>query len=154
MVPDNHEFWMRKALALAERAASQGEVPVGAILVKDNQLIAEGWNQPIQCRDPSAHAEIQVLRNAGQVLENYRLLDTTLYVTLEPCSMCAGAMVHSRIKQLVFGAYDPKTGAAGSAISLIQSPIHNHGIEVTGGVLEAECSQILQAFFRHRRNLK
>lgn len=142
---------MQQALELAARAEAEGEVPVGAVIVKDNQLIAEGWNHPIQSNDPSAHAEMMVMRAAGQILNNYRLIDTTLYVTLEPCAMCVGAMVHARIKRLVFGAYDPKTGAAGSALALIQSDVHNHRIEVTAGVMEAECRDSLQAFFRDRR---
>ena len=143
--------WMQLALQLAARAEAEGEVPVGAVIVKDNQLIAEGWNHPIQSHDPSAHAEMMAMRAAGQILHNYRLIDTTLYVTLEPCSMCVGAMVHARIKRLVFGAYDAKTGAAGSALSLIQSAVHNHTIEVTGGVMEDQCRHSLQSFFRNRR---
>ena len=145
------EYWMQKALELARKAQAEDEVPVGAIIVKDNQLIAEAWNQPIQSHDPSAHAEINAIRKAGQVLNNYRLIDTTLYVTLEPCSMCVGAMIHARIKRLVFGAYDPKTGAAGSAIELIQSDKHNHRVEVVAGVMEKECREVLQAFFRKKR---
>lgn len=143
--------WMQLALQLAARAEAEGEVPVGAVIVKDNQLIAEGWNHPIQSHDPSAHAEMMAMRAAGQILHNYRLIDTTLYVTLEPCSMCVGAMVHARIKRLVFGAYDAKTGAAGSALALIQSAVHNHSIEVTGGVMEDQCRLSLQSFFRNRR---
>ena len=142
---------MQQALELAARAEAEGEVPVGAVIVKDNQLIAEGWNHPIRSNDPSAHAEMMAMRAAGQILNNYRLMDTTLYVSLEPCAMCVGAMVHARIKRLVFGAYDPKTGAAGSALALIQSDVHNHRIEVTAGVMEAECRDSLQAFFRNRR---
>jgi len=146
------QYWMQKALELARKAEAEDEVPVGAILVKDNQLIAEAWNQPIQSNDPSAHAEINVMRKAGQLLNNYRLIDTTLYVTLEPCSMCVGAMIHARIKRLVFGAYDPKTGAAGSAIELIQSDKHNHHVELVSGVMEEECREVLQAFFRKKRS--
>jgi len=148
------EYWMQKALELARKAEAEDEVPVGAILVKDNQLIAEAWNQPIQSNDPSAHAEINVMRKAGQLLNNYRLIDTTLYVTLEPCSMCVGAIIHARIKRLVFGAYDPKTGAAGSAIELIQSDKHNHRVELVPGVMEEECREVLQAFFRKKRSSK
>jgi len=146
------EYWMQQALMLAQQAEQQDEVPVGAVIVKDNQLIAEGWNQPIQNNDPSAHAELTAMRNAGQVLSNYRLTDTTLYVTLEPCSMCVGAMIHSRVKRLVFGAYDMRTGATGSAINLIGESFHNHKVEVQGGVLENECREILQSFFKKRRN--
>jgi len=147
------EYWMQKAIQLARKAEAEDEVPVGAVIVKDNQLIAEGWNRLIQSHDPSSHAEIVAIRNAGQVLNNYRLIDTTLYVTLEPCSMCVGAMVHARVKRLVFGAFDVKTGAAGSAIELIQSEKHNHQIEFIGGVLEPDCRNMLQAFFRKKRSL-
>lgn len=146
------EYWMQKALEQARKAASDDEVPVGAVIVKDNQLIAEGWNHPIQAHDPSAHAEMMAMRKAGQFLNNYRLIDTTLYVTLEPCSMCVGAMIHARIKRVVFGAYDPKTGAAGSVFELLQSDKHNHKVEVTAGVLEEDCRIILQNFFRNKRN--
>jgi len=146
------EYWMQQALMLAQKAEQQDEVPVGAVIVKDNQLIAEGWNQPIQSNDPSAHAELTAMRNAGQALSNYRLTDTTLYVTLEPCSMCVGAMIHSRVKRLVFGAYDMRTGATGSAINLIGESFHNHKVEVQGGVLENECREILQSFFKKRRS--
>lgn len=145
------EHWMQQALLLADKAELQDEVPVGAIIVKDNQLIAEAWNQSIQNHDPSAHAEIQVIRKAGQVLSNYRLTDTTLYVTLEPCSMCVGAMVHARIRRVVFGAYDAKTGACGSAINLVEAQHHNHKVEVSGGVLENECREQLQTFFKRKR---
>jgi len=145
------EYWMKKALELARKAQAEDEVPVGAIIVKDNQLIAEGYNQPIKSNDPSAHAEMIAMSNAGQVLNNYRLIDTTLYVTLEPCSMCAGAMIHARVKRLVFGAFDAKTGAAGSAIDLISHDAHNHKIEVTGGVMEEKCRIVLQGFFRGKR---
>ncbi|MDH5485567.1 MAG: tRNA adenosine(34) deaminase TadA [Gammaproteobacteria bacterium] len=145
------DYWMQQALALARKAEAEDEVPVGAVIVMDNQLVAGGYNQPIQKHDPSAHAEMAALRNAGQALNNYRLTNTTLYVTLEPCSMCVGAMIHARVKRLVFGAPDPKTGATGSAINLIDAALHNHKIEVQGGVLEVECRQLLQAFFRKRR---
>jgi len=145
------EYWMQQALMLAQKAELQDEVPVGAVIVKDNKLIAEGWNQPIQNNDPSAHAELTAMRNAGQALNNYRLTDTTLYVTLEPCSMCVGAMIHARVDRLVFGAYDMRTGATGSAINLIGDAIHNHQVAVQGGVMEEECKIILQSFFRRRR---
>ena len=145
------EYWMQKALELARKAELQDEVPVGAIIVKDNQIISEGWNQPIQNHDPSAHAEMQAIRNAGHSLQNYRLIDTTLYVTLEPCSMCVGAMIHARVKRLVFGAYDVKTGAAGSALGLISDAVHNHKVEVLGGVLEKDCREMLQQFFKKKR---
>ena len=148
------EHWMQQAIELARKAASEDEVPVGAVLVKDKQLVAVGWNQPIQSNDPSAHAEMMAMRNAGQILQNYRLIDTTLYVTLEPCSMCVGAMIHARVKRLVFGAFDNKTGAAGSAINLIHDPVHNHKLEVVGGLLEGECKQLLQDFFKNKRKKK
>lgn len=142
---------MQHALSLARKAADVDEVPVGAVIVKDDQLIAEGWNHPIQLHDPSAHAEMIALRRAGEALNNYRLLDTTLYVTLEPCVMCVGAMIHARVGRVVFGAWDPKTGAAGSMFNLLQSEKHNHKIEVTGGVLEAQCRDVLQEFFKRKR---
>ncbi len=142
---------MQHALSLAKQAQEQGEVPVGAVLVKDNKVIAEAWNQPIAHHDPSAHAEIACLRKAGQLLENYRLPDTTLYVTLEPCSMCAGAMIHARVARVVFGAYDPKTGAAGSVFDVLTNARHNHTIEVTAGVLAEKCGDVLRDFFRERR---
>ena len=123
------EYWMRRALEFARKAAEADEVPVGAVIVKDNHLIAEGWNHPIQLHDPSAHAEMIALRRAGEVLNNYRLLDTTLYVTLEPCVMCVGAMIHARVKRVVYGARDTKTGAAGSMFDLLQSEKHNHKID-------------------------
>jgi len=150
MNPDD-QHWMEQALQLASKAEQQGEVPVGAVIVKDNQLIAEGWNQPIQAHDPSAHAEMMAIRSAGQVLNNYRLPGTTLYVTLEPCPMCVGAIIHARIQRLVFGAYDPKTGAAGSVFQLLDAPQHNHQVACRGGVLEDACSEQLRNFFRHRR---
>ncbi|WP_417762120.1 tRNA adenosine(34) deaminase TadA [Shewanella sp.] len=145
------EQWMRHALKLAEHAEAAGEVPVGAVLVKDNQVIAEGWNLPITDNDPTAHAEIRCLQQAGKALQNYRLLDTTLYVTLEPCAMCAGAMVHSRIGRVVFGAFDTKTGAAGSVIDLLQQPQFNHQVQVTSGVLAEACAYQLSSFFKRRR---
>ena len=145
------EYWMRHALTLAQRAWQEGEVPVGAVLVHDNQVIGEGWNRPIGHHDPTAHAEIMAIRQGGQVLQNYRLLDTTLYVTLEPCVMCAGAMVHSRIGRLVFGARDAKTGASGSLLDVLGHPGMNHQVVVSEGTLAAECSAMLSAFFRERR---
>lgn len=144
-------FWMRHALSLAQRAALEGEVPVGAVLVQDDVLIAEGWNQPILSHDPTAHAEIVALRAAAETLNNYRLPGTTLYVTLEPCVMCAGAIVHARVKRVVFGAPDPKTGAAGSVFDVLVSDRHNHRVQVTGGVLAEECGRLLTEFFRARR---
>lgn len=145
------EYWMRRAIDLAMQAQARGEIPVGAVLVADNKVIAEGFNHPITDHDPTAHAEIIALRRGGRQLQNYRLLNTTLYVTLEPCVMCAGAMVHSRIQRLVYGASDMKTGAAGSLIDILRHPGMNHQIEITGGVLAEECSTMLSAFFKHRR---
>lgn len=144
---------MRLALALAERAAQAGEVPVGALLVREGIVVGTGWNCPIGTRDASAHAEIQALRDAGRQLGNYRLPGTTLYVTLEPCVMCAGAIVHARVGQVIYGAPDPKAGACGSVFALLPSDARfNHRTACTGGILAAECSEILRAFFRARRD--
>ena len=143
--------WMERALALAREAAAAGEVPVGAVLVRDGALVAEGRNRPIADHDPTAHAEIVALRAAGRRLANYRLPGTTLYVTLEPCTMCVGAMVHARVQRLVFGAPDPRTGAAGSVIDLARAPFHNHRLAVTGGVLAEASAELLRDFFRRRR---
>ena len=142
---------MRRALELADTAEAAGEVPVGAVLVRDQQVIATGWNCPVGESDPTAHAEIRVLRAAGQAVDNYRLPDTTLYVTMEPCPMCAGALVHARVSRLVYGAPDPRAGAAGTVFDLVRAPETNHRLAVTGGVLEEECRDMLQAFFRARR---
>ena len=151
MTEYNDEYWMRQALRLALRAQEEGEVPVGALLVLDNQVIGEGWNRPIGRHDPTAHAEIMALRQGGAVLQNYRLLNATLYVTLEPCVMCAGAMVHSRIRRLVYGAADVKTGAAGSLADILRHPGMNHQVEILSGVLAEECAVTLSNFFRMRR---
>lgn len=148
---NNDEAWMRHAIRLAQRAEQQGEVPVGAVMVLDDRCIAEGWNQPIQSNDPSAHAEIVALRKAGQQLQNYRLTDTTLYVTLEPCVMCMGAIANARVRRLVFGAYDPKRGAVCHALQLSDAPFLNHRIEWVGGVLEQGCAELLTDFFKARR---
>jgi len=142
---------MSHALSLAKNAAQQGEVPVGAVLVKDEQVIAEGWNCPIISHDPSAHAEIVALRKAAKIIGNYRLLDTTLYVTLEPCVMCAGAIIHARVKRLVFGANDFKTGAAGSVFDIFNSGKVNHVVDVQSAVMVDECGALLSDFFRARR---
>ena len=143
--------WMQAALVLAGRAAASGEVPVGAVLVQGESLLAEGWNQPIAAHDPTAHAEVMALRAAGRSLGNYRLADTTLYVTLEPCLMCVGAIVHARVARLVFGAFDPKSGAVSSLCRGFEMPGLNHRVASAGGVLADECGEILQAFFRARR---
>lgn len=142
---------MRQALALASVAASNGEVPVGAIVVKNGEIIGRGSNVPIGLHDPTAHAEIQALRQAATHLGNYRLVDCTLYVTLEPCAMCAGAIQHARIAKLVYGASDPKTGACGSVINLMAEPKLNHHCEVVSGVLAVQCGTILSTFFKQRR---
>lgn len=145
------EYWMQAALKLADRAAELGEVPVGALVVLDNQIIGEGWNQPISGADPTAHAEIMALRQAASYLNNYRLPGACLYVTLEPCTMCAGAMVHSRIKRLVFGAAEPKAGAIISRQQCLDQPWLNHVVSWTGGVLGDVCGQRLSVFFQKRR---
>lgn len=151
LLPLDDECFMRRALELAAQAEQQGEIPVGALLVQDGQIIAEGFNQSILRHDPTAHAEIAVLRAAGQQLQNYRLVNTTLYVTLEPCAMCAAAMVHARVTRLVFGAHDGKTGACGSVHNLVQDLTANHQLQVTSGVLAEQCSSQLSNFFRRRR---
>ncbi len=143
--------YMRLAIDAALNAQVMGEVPVGAVLVKDGQVIATGFNQPITAHDPSAHAEIMALRQAGEMQGNYRLPDCELYVTLEPCAMCVGAMLHARLRRVTFGAYDPKTGAAGSVVNLFGEPKLNHHTEVQGGVLAEECGALLKAFFAERR---
>lgn len=145
------EGFMRRALILAREAAAAGEVPVGAVLVRDGLILAEGRNRPIGDHDPTGHAEIVCLRRAGRLAANYRLPGTTLYVTLEPCPMCAGAMVHARVQRLVYGAADPRTGAAGTVFELTGSARLNHRLETTGGVLAEECGELLRAFFRERR---
>lgn len=143
--------YMQHALSLAKKAESEGEVPVGAVIVHHNTILSEGWNQPIQLHDPSAHAEMQAIRHACKTLDNYRLNQTTLYVTLEPCLMCVGVMIHARIHRLVFGAWDAKAGAVHSVFSLMDDVRHNHAITWQGGVLESECSAVLKHFFKQRR---
>jgi len=145
------QHWMQQALLLAGKAADTGEVPVGAVLVSDERCIAEGWNQPIGRHDPTAHAEVVVLRAAGVALANYRFTGTTLYVTLEPCMMCVGAIVHARVQRLVFGACDPKSGAVTRCLSGFDAAGLNHRVEWSGGVLAEECGDILKDFFRRRR---
>lgn len=145
------EDYMRLAMALAEEAASQGEVPVGAVVVKNGEVIGRGRNAPISLNDPTAHAEIQAMREAAQSLGNYRLVECTLYVTLEPCAMCSGAIQHARIARLVYGASDPKTGCCGSVVNLMTEQKLNHHCEVTAGVLAEECGALLSTFFRQRR---
>ncbi len=146
---DTH--WMNRALELARQAERAGEVPVGAVVVRDGELIGEGWNRPIGTHDPTAHAEILALRQAAEHVGNYRLTGATLYVTLEPCPMCAGAMVHARLGRLVFGVPDTLAGAAGSVFDLLSAPTLNHHVQVVGGVLADLCQYQLRAFFRSRR---
>ena len=143
--------WMRQALVLAARAEAEGEVPVGALVVRDDQVLGEGWNQPVALRDPTAHAEVLALRAAAQKIGDYRLGGATLYVTLEPCPMCAAAIAHARIARLVFGAWDPRQGAAGSAFNLVASDALNHRVDAFGGVLSEECGAMLKRFFEARR---
>lgn len=145
------EDFMRLAMALANEAAALGEVPVGAVVVKDGVVIGKGRNSPINLSDPTAHAEIQAMREAAQALGNYRLVDCTLYVTLEPCAMCSGAIQHARIARLVYGASDPKTGCCGSVVNLMAEQKLNHHCEVTSGLLAEECGALLSTFFRQRR---
>jgi tRNA(adenine34) deaminase len=152
-VPANTDdiSYMQQALALAKLAAQQGEVPVGAIVVKNGEIIGRGSNAPIGLHDPTAHAEVIAMRQAAQHLGNYRLVDCTLYVTLEPCAMCSGAIQHARIAKLVFGASDPKTGACGSVVNLMSEPKLNHHTEVIAGLMAEECGAELSAFFKLRR---
>lgn len=150
----DHQRFMQTAITLAQEAAAYGEVPVGAVVVKDGLIIGLGYNAPIKQHDPSAHAEIRALRDAANNIDNYRLVDCTLYVTLEPCAMCAGAIQHARIAQLVYGASDPKTGACGSVVDLMAEDKLNHHTQVTSGVLAEECGALLTAFFKERRNKK
>ena len=145
------EKWMKIAIDEALLAMNENEIPVGAVLVQDNKLVVQAHNRPIKNNDPTSHAEIEVLRKAGEKLQNYRLPKTTLYVTLEPCAMCFGAMIHARIERLVFGASDFKSGVCGSTIDLSSESIFNHQLSVSGGVLEHECKNILQSFFKLRR---
>lgn len=143
--------YMRQALALAQRAADQGEVPVGALVVFEDKVIGEGWNQPISTQDPTAHAEIVALRDAARRLANYRLTGASLYVTLEPCPMCAGAIVHARIARVIYGTTDPIAGAAGTVFNVLAAPSLNHRPAVQGGVLAEECAHGLKSFFQARR---
>ena len=151
MTIEQDKHWMQLAIEQAKEAEARGEVPVGAVLVKDNQIIATGYNLSIADHNPCGHAEIRCLQQAGQAVENYRLIDTTLYVTLEPCSMCAGGIIHARVGRVVFGAKDEKTGAAGTVLNVLQHASANHIVEVESGVLADECSQQLSAFFKRRR---
>jgi len=151
---DEDQKWMVYALSLADKAESMGEIPVGAVIVKENKIIAEGWNLSIINHNACAHAEMMAIQSAGHNLQNYRLMDCTLYVTLEPCAMCAGALVHARVKRLVYGAGDYKTGAAGSVFNLVQSEQLNHQLEVTAGVFAEQCAAKISVFFKRRRKEK
>ena len=144
-------YWMQRALALAAQAQQLGEVPVGAVVVVDGKILAEGYNQPIATHDPTAHAEIVALRAATQAIGNYRLQNASLYVTLEPCPMCAGAIVQARITRIIFGAPDPLAGAAGSVFDIFGAPSLNHHPRVSGGMLADDCAQLLKQFFKARR---
>lgn len=146
--------WMRLALTMAEKAYGLGEVPIGAVLVREGEVIGAGYNCPIAQCDPTAHAEIQALRDAGQNVSNYRLPESTLYVTIEPCTMCAGALVHARVSRLVFGAKEQKAGAVVSQSALVNHDAMNHKLEVQGGVLESECAALMSSFFSERRQAK
>jgi tRNA(adenine34) deaminase len=150
-ITETDAAWMRHAIRLAQRAEQQGEGPIGAVIVKEERCIGEGWNRPIAEHDPTAHAEITAIRSAGAILANYRLPETTLYVTLEPCVMCMGAISQARIARLVFGAFDPRRGAVCHALNLADADFLNHRLSWHGGVLETECSNLLKDFFRGRR---
>jgi len=150
----NDEKWMRRALVLADMAAQEGEVPVGAVLVKDKEIVGEGRNGPISNSDATAHAEIQAIRAACQLLNNYRLPNTTLYVTLEPCAMCAGALIHARVSRVVIAAKEPRAGAGGSALNVLQHASLNHQCDIEFGLFQAESSALLRQFFRARRQCK
>jgi tRNA(adenine34) deaminase len=150
-MPEQDQYWMERALDAARRARDAGEVPIGAVAVYENRCVGEGWNQPISAHDPSAHAEIMALRAAAQTLGNYRLPGVTLYATLEPCVMCAGALIHARIARLVFGAQDFKAGAAGSVFNILADPRHNHCVAYRGGLCGEACAALLKDFFAQRR---
>lgn len=143
--------WMQCAFKLAQKAKEHDEVPVGAVIVHEDKIIGEGWNQPISSNDPTAHAEIIALRDAGNNVGNYRLPDATMYVTLEPCAMCAGAIVHARLSKIIFAVADPKTGACGSIFNLLQAEELNHKVEIGKGIMEDECRLLIQTFFKEKR---
>ena len=152
MILEKDEYFMNAALEAAKKAWENGEVPIGAVLVKNNKIISTGQNSPITSNDPTAHAEIIALREGGKKLKNYRLIDTTLYVTIEPCTMCMGAIIHARVKKLVFGTFDPRAGAAGSLFDFTIGNKFNHNVEVKSGILESECRELIQDFFREKRS--
>ena len=144
--------WMQRAFELAQKAKEHDEVPVGAVIVHEDQIIGEGWNQPISSNDPTAHAEIIALRDAGNNVGNYRLPNATMYVTLEPCAMCAGAIIHARLSKIIFAVADPKTGACGSIFNLLQAEELNHKVEIDKGIMEDECRSLIQTFFKEKRS--
>lgn len=148
----DHEIFMQRALELAAEAEKEGEVPVGAVLVKDGQIIGEGWNRPIVSHDPTAHAEVVAMRNAAESDQNYRLTGSTMYVTIEPCTMCVGAMIHARVAEVIFGAVEPRAGAVCSHLKLLENDHYNHRISWQGGVLAEQCREIISGFFRKKRN--
>ena len=148
---NSDEQWMQQALRLANIAATKGEVPVGAVIVCDGNVLGEGYNRPIEAADPTAHAELVALREACSTVGNYRLPGSTLYVTLEPCPMCAGALVHARVERVVYGAPDPRSGAAGTVMNILASEALNHRCQVSGGVLREQCADLLTTFFRDKR---
>jgi len=149
---EKDKYFMKAALKAAKKARENGEVPVGAVLVKDDEIISTGQNSPITLNDPTAHAEIIALREGGEKLKNYRLIDTILYVTIEPCTMCMGAIMHARVKKLVFGTFDPRAGAAGSLFDFTIENKFNHNVEVKSGILESECRELIQDFFKQKRS--
>lgn len=151
MIKYSDNYWMEKAISLAKEAEVQDEVPVGAVIVLENQIIGSGFNKPISTHNPAAHAEIIALQDAATKMQNYRLPNTTMYVTLEPCIMCVGAIIHARIKRVVFGAFDDKTGAIGSKLNLMEEYKWNHHFEYEGGILGKECGEILKNFFKNKR---
>ena len=151
MSPDADELWMQEALRCAQRALDAGEVPVGAVVVCGEKIVGRGWNRNISDSDPTAHAEVMALRSAGAAIGNHRLGECDLFATIEPCAMCAGALVHARIRRLVYGADDPKAGAVHSVMHVLNHPGLNHRMEVRGGVLAGRCAEIVQEFFRNRR---
>ena len=151
VINPNHKFWMQIALEEADAASVSGEIPIGAIVVAGDRIIGRGHNRSIECSDPTGHAEIMALRDAGARVENYRLPEAIMYVTIEPCPMCAGALLHARVGGLVFGARDPEIGAAGSAMNLLESPLANHQCQVIAGILESDCRRRLELFFERLR---
>lgn len=151
---EQDEYWMQRAIELASQAEALGEVPVGAVIVANDEIIGEGFNQPITANDPTAHAEIVALRDAAKKINNYRLVGASLYVTLEPCTMCVGALIHARIQRLIFATTEPKSGAVVSRSQLLSADYFNHSIDVTGGVLAQECQHQLSGFFQKRREEK